>query len=71
MLIKSYIHNINKKFCTRVKKSMVSFQKVNSLLFLEVKLISENPYGDLESQYFLKNKGFLIQKLMAVSFLVY
>ena len=49
MLIKSYIHNINKKLCTRVKKSMVSFQKVNSLLFLEVKLITENPYGDLES----------------------
>ena len=65
---------LNKKFGTHIKESM-AFQalKKNSIAFLEVKLLAENPCKGWNIEYLPNVEGLLIQKRekMSIKCLVY
>ena len=56
--------SLNKKFGTHVKESMAFhvLKKINSIAFLEVKLLAENPCQGWKIEYFPKVEDHLIQK---------
>ena len=64
---------LNKKSGTHVKES-ITFQALeNNIVFLEVKLLSENPCKGWKIEYFPKVEDHLIQKLgnISIRYLVY
>ena len=61
--------SLNKKFGTHVKESMAFhvLKKINSIAFLEVKLLAENSCHGWKIEYFSKVEDQLIQKRGSIS----
>ena len=64
--------SLNKKFGTHVKEPMAfqALKKINSIAFLEVKLLAENPGQRWKIEYFPKVEDHLIQKRGNISIIV-